>query len=158
MGNPSLRKLSFSEINHRWIEIKGLSATALNNGSPNDLQHNFEIAMARFLLLCQTDVAQVWISSENDKECYLCLSFIGASVMTQEKGFTFYSVVKFKDCKVEDKQKHWLFFLNKIYEFAKSKNCKRIGLEADFDYWHKLFKKTPLPYKYETRNSLRVYL
>lgn len=159
MSYANLKKLNFKEINHRWLEFKELSKKALNDErNPTNLKDQFEVAMARFLLLCETGVGQVWISSENDKECYLIFSFISKSLMTQEQGFTFYSAVKFDKALVSNKQSHWYVVLQEVYQFAKSKTCKRIYLEADIDYWEDLFKQTPMPYKYQIRNALSVEL
>jgi hypothetical protein len=159
MGNTRVRKLEFNEINQRWSEFKELSKKALNDEKNiNPLGDRFEVAMSRFFLYTENDIAQVWITEENEKESYLCLTFIGSSAMTQDKGLTLYSAVKFENSFVRDKQSHWLKFLETICEYAKTKNCKKIHFESDLEYFHKLFKRTPMPWKYSDRNYLRLEL
>ena len=157
MGDTRIRKLGFIEIQKRWVELKRLSKKALNDEKNiNPLGDRFEVAMARFFLYTENDIAQVWITEENGKESYLCLTFIGSSAMTQDKGMTLYSAVKFENSFVRDKQSHWLKFLETICEYAKNKNCKKISFESDLEYFHKLFKRTPMPFNYLVRNSLSV--
>ena len=159
MGNTRIKKLEFKEINQRWSELKKLSEKALNDEKNiNPLGDRFEVAMSRFFLYTENDIAQVWITEENGKESYLCLTFIGSSAMTLDKGMTLYSAVKFKKSFVRNKQSHWLKFLEVICEYAKSKNCKKISFESDLEYFHKLFKRTPMPWKYSMRNALRIEL
>jgi hypothetical protein len=159
MGNTRIRKLDFIEIQKRWVELKRLSEKALNDEKNiNPLGDRFEVAMSRFFLYTENDIAQVWITEENGKECYLCLTFIGNSAMTQDKGMTLYSAVKFENSFVRDKQSHWLKFLETICEYAKFKNCKKISFESDLEYFHKLFKRTPMPWEYTARNALRIRL
>lgn len=157
MGNARLKKLDFKEINKRWSEFKELSKKALNDEkNPTDLGDNFEIAMARFFLLCQSGNAQVWISSEDENECYLCFSFIGNSLLSHEKGLTIYSVVKFNKAFVVDREDHWTNALREVFKFAKVNHCKNIYIETDLDYLVDMFKKSALPFMYQVRNSLRV--
>lgn len=157
MGNARLKKLDFQEINQRWSEFKELSKKALKDEkNPTNLGDNFEIAMARFFLLCQSGNAQVWISSEDQNECYLCFSFIGNSLLSQEKGLTLYSVVKFNKAFVVDKEDHWSNALKEVFKFAKANHCKNIYIETDLDYLVGLFKKLAMPFNYKVRNSLSV--
>lgn len=159
MGNTRIKKLCFVEIQKRWVELKRLSEKALNDEKNiNPLGDRFEVAMSRFFLYTENDIAQVWITEENGKESYLCLTFIGSSAMTQDKGMTLYSAVKFENSFVRDKQSHWFKFLETICEYAKTKNCKKIHFESDLEYFHKLFKRTPMPWKYSDRNYLRLEL
>lgn len=159
MGYTRIKKLGFIEIQKRWVELKRLSKKALNDEKNiNPLGDRFEVAMARFFLYTENDIAQVWITEENEKECYLCLTFIGTSAMTLDKGMTLYSAVKFNNSFVRDKQSHWLKFLETICEYAKSKNCKKISFESDLEYFHKLFKRTPMRWEYQARNALKIRL
>ena len=128
MGNAgiTLRKLEFDEIVNRWDELKLLSKKALNDEkNVTGLGDRFQVAISRFFLLCEQETAQIWVSQENGIDCYLCLTFVGNSAMTFDKGLTIYAATKFKNNNVKDKQKHWLFFLNGICDFAKSKKCKK---------------------------------
>ena len=143
MGNSgiTLRKLEFDEIVNRWDEFKTLSKNALNDTrNLTQIGERYETTMARFLLLCEQGVAQIWISSEDGKDRYLCLSFIGNSMLSGFKNLTLYSVVRMSD-EIKNVNDHWINALKNVSHFAKQNNCKRIFIETDLDYLVSLFKE-----------------
>ena len=137
----TLRKLEFDEIVNRWDEFKTLSKNALNDTrNLTQIGERYETTMARFLLLCEQDVAQIWISSEDGNDRYLCLSFIGNSMLSGFKNLTLYSVVRMSD-EIKNVNDHWINALQSVSHFAKQNNCKRIFIETDLDYLVSLFKE-----------------
>ena len=142
MGNAgiTLRKLEFDEIVNRWDEFKTLSKNALNDTrNLTQIGERYETTMARFLLLCEQGVAQIWISSEGGKDRYLCLSFIGTSALSGQKNFTIYSIVSMTDTK-RDLLNHWQYSIGAMNDFAKRQGCEKVTMETDLDYLVNTFK------------------
>ena len=142
MGNAgiTLRKLEFDEIVNRWDEFKTLSKNALNDTrNLTQIGERYETTMARFLLLCEQGVAQIWISSEGGNDRYLCLTFISTLVLSGEKNFTIYSIVSMTDTK-RDLLNHWQYSIGSMNDFAKRQGCKKVTMQTDLDYLVNTFK------------------
>ena len=136
----TLRKLEFDEIVNRWDEFKTLSKNALNDTrNLTQIGERYETTMARFLLLCEQGVAQIWISSEGGNDRYLCLSFIGNSMLSGFKNLTLYSVVRMSD-EIKNVNDHWINALQSVSHFAKRQGCEKVTMETDLDYLVDTFK------------------
>jgi hypothetical protein len=130
----TLRKLEFDEIVNRWDELKSLSKNALNDTrNLTQIGKRYETTMARFLLLCEQGVAQIWISSEGGKDRYLCLTFIGTSALSGQKNFTIYSIVSMTHTK-RNLFNHWQYSFSSMNDFAKRQGCEKVTMETDLDY------------------------
>jgi len=100
-----LKKLSIEETNLRWAEIRGYSTLALNDlMNVTQLGETFEIALARLLLFINQGVAQVWIYEDAGKEKYICMTYIGNSLLSGVKHLTIYAVVRIDEDNKEPKK------------------------------------------------------